>query len=473
MGYAFISYSTQNQVISDSMRQLLTKYGISSWMAPADIPAGSKYAQVINRAIKECSCVILMLSNASQKSIWVAKEIERAINYHKTIIPVQIEDLVLNDEFEFYISTDQIVAIKQIEDTSPEIKKILARVRTICGNSDGVNLSKYAEEDHPFEKLPNLYSFYEMLGISQINDYSIEDQWISSKIEESLVAPVGITEDGKQFYLDIHNKADGSIGLIAGSAGSGKSEFLESYVLSLSLHYHPHEVSFIIIDGKGGLMAYQFIELPHLVGAITDIREQDLHRLLQSLENELLHRHQVFIDYNCTHADTIKDIDDYLERYRTGHVLTPLPHLIIIVDEFADLKVLHPELINSLIKTAQIGRSLGIHLILSTQIPADMVDNRIERSIGFRICFKTACNADSQTVLGSNLASYINVPGRAYFCKSYDKDPKLFQCSYSSQKIPALRGTTIEQRDAILHNIKKYCKDNNIEKAQEIYYPSF
>ena len=135
MGYAFISYSTKNQDFADSMRQLLRQNGVSSWMAPMDIPVGSKYAQVITRAIKECACVVLLLSDASQNSTWVSKEIERAVNYRKIIIPVQLEDLVLNEEFEFYISTDQIIAVKQIDSSSSDVQKILSRLQAICADA--------------------------------------------------------------------------------------------------------------------------------------------------------------------------------------------------------------------------------------------------------------------------------------------------------------------------------------------------
>ena len=100
MGYAFISYSTKNQAAADSLRDLLKKNRIDSWMAPYDIPVGSKYANVINKAIKDCSCFILLLTNASQNSVWVSKEVERAICYKKPLFPIQLEDIVLNDEFD-------------------------------------------------------------------------------------------------------------------------------------------------------------------------------------------------------------------------------------------------------------------------------------------------------------------------------------------------------------------------------------
>jgi hypothetical protein len=135
MGYAFISYSTKNQPLADAMHDLLKDCGIDTWMAPGNIPAGSKYAQVINRAVKNCACFILMLSEDAQNSVWVAKEVERAVNYRKPIIPVQLENVALNDEFELYISTDQVVAIQRIDKETREIKGLLSSIRNFVSKS--------------------------------------------------------------------------------------------------------------------------------------------------------------------------------------------------------------------------------------------------------------------------------------------------------------------------------------------------
>lgn len=143
MGYAFISYSTKNQMSADAMYMLLKKNEISAWMAPGDIPAGYKYADVINKAIKDCSCVVLLLSNAALNSVWVPKEVERAVNYRKPIIPVQLEDVILNDEFEMYISTDQIVAVQKFDESSDAITKLLTSLKTYTSNQSlGVHGTK-------------------------------------------------------------------------------------------------------------------------------------------------------------------------------------------------------------------------------------------------------------------------------------------------------------------------------------------
>lgn len=123
--YVFISYSNKNQLEADSVRHLFDNEGIDTWMAPWSIPAGSIYAKEINKAIKNCACFVLLLTEEAQNSIWVSKETERAVHYNKPIIPVQLGRVVLNDEFELYISTAQVIMISKIDIHIPEIEKLL------------------------------------------------------------------------------------------------------------------------------------------------------------------------------------------------------------------------------------------------------------------------------------------------------------------------------------------------------------
>lgn len=129
MGYAFISYSSKDAKIAAKLKNVLDNNGIDSWIAPDDIPVGSKYAKVISSALKNCSCLILLLSDNSQASTWVSKELERAISYEKTIIPIRIEDIILNDEFEFYISTDQIIDVHDFAESDPQVQKLIAKAK--------------------------------------------------------------------------------------------------------------------------------------------------------------------------------------------------------------------------------------------------------------------------------------------------------------------------------------------------------
>ena len=222
MGYAFISYSTKNQSHADSMRALLKKHKIDSWMAPYDIPIGSKYAMVINRAVKDCSCFILLLTDHAQNSVWVAKEVERAINYRKPIIPIQLEDLVLNDEFELYISSDQIVALPKI-DESPTMAKILQGISAHTGisSSNSEPISEHVpkiEEDPIFMQKPQAISARKpnartharkLAEISSSSDFSNAaseklSNYIDKLIEETSPVEENGNSDNNTDFSDYH-----------------------------------------------------------------------------------------------------------------------------------------------------------------------------------------------------------------------------------------------------------------------------
>lgn len=131
--YAFISYSSKNQDKADATRMLLLEDHIACWMAPYDIPAGSKYAQVINDAIENCACLVLLLSNDSQNSSQVPREVERAVSCNKPIVTMQLENLKLNSEFKYYTSRGHIVAVQEIDSSSPEMKKVIEGIKCFTG----------------------------------------------------------------------------------------------------------------------------------------------------------------------------------------------------------------------------------------------------------------------------------------------------------------------------------------------------
>lgn len=134
MGYAFISYSSKNQSSADAIRELFKKNNIDTWMAPYDIPAGSKYAAVITKAIRECSCFVLLLSNDSQVSDAVDSEVELAtLTFKKSVIIVELEKVILNDAFTFYIHNKHIIALHKINENSLEVKKVVDAVKAYTG----------------------------------------------------------------------------------------------------------------------------------------------------------------------------------------------------------------------------------------------------------------------------------------------------------------------------------------------------
>lgn len=137
MGYAFISYSTKNQAFADAMRAIFDKHRIDTWMAPYDVPAGSKYAAEITKAIRDCGCFVLLLSNDSQASEAVDSEVElAALTFKKSIITVELEKVTLNDAFTFYIHNKQIIPLREINEESRELKQVLDAVVAYTGRTD-------------------------------------------------------------------------------------------------------------------------------------------------------------------------------------------------------------------------------------------------------------------------------------------------------------------------------------------------
>ncbi|MCR5671238.1 MAG: type VII secretion protein EssC [Butyrivibrio sp.] len=338
-------------------------------------------------------------------------------------------------------------------------------------------------------------TLYELMGIMNAYDLDLGQRWKTSKIYETMAAPLGVKSDGSVISLDIHERGHGPHGLVAGTTGSGKSEIVQSYVLSMASLFHPYEVGFIIIDFKGGGMANQFRDLPHLNGAITNIDGKEIERSLKSIKAELLKRQELFAKYDTNR------IDEYIKLYKEGVTPIPLPHLILIVDEFAELKSEQPEFMKELISAARIGRSLGVHLILATQKPAGVVNEQIWSNSRFKLCLKVQDKNDSNEVLKSPLAAEIKEPGRAYLQVGNNEIFELFQSAYSGA--PAQVGSidearefricqvgldgrrsviyeqkkgkaegNITQLDALVNRINEYCKEQHIAKLPDICLPS-
>ena len=183
--------------------------------------------------------------------------------------------------------------------------------------------------------------------------------------------------------------------------GSGKSEFIITYILSMAVNFSPDEVAFLLIDYKGGGLTDAFdkknsdgstLHLPHLVGTITNLDGAAVSRSMISIESELERRQRIFKDAKVRCNESTMDIYDYQRLYRAHRVEEPLPHLFIISDEFAELKSQQPEFMDKLISTARIGRSLGVHLILATQKPSGVVNDQIWSNTKFRVCLRVQDN---------------------------------------------------------------------------------
>lgn len=269
--------------------------------------------------------------------------------------------------------------------------------------------------------LPTEMSYLEMYQVGMPEYLDVLSRWTENDSVKSLAAPIGIDANGYIINLDIHEKAHGPHGLIAGMTGSGKSEFIISYIASLAINYSPEEVAFVLIDFKGGGMADVFKDLPHLAGSITNLDGNELQRSFIAIESELEKRQTLFKTISEEKKISNIDIYKYQKLRKTDKTLKPLPHLIIISDEFAELKQQHADFMEQLIRIARIGRSLGVHLILATQKPDGVVDDQIKSNIKFKVCLKVQDKSDSQSVIGRPEATLITNAGRFYFQVGYNE----------------------------------------------------
>ena len=330
-------------------------------------------------------------------------------------------------------------------------------------------------------QLPTSLSFLQMYSVGKIEQLNIRNRWQTSDPITSLSAPVGVHTNGDLFYLNLHEKFDGPHGLIAGSTGSGKSEFIITYILSMTINYDPREVQFVLIDYKGGGLAGAFenresgVSIPHLAGTITNLDTSEMNRTLVSIESELKRRQQKFNEYKDKTGESTMDIYKYQRLYREGLIDEPISHLFIISDEFAELKSQQPEFMDQLVSTARIGRSLGVHLILATQKPSGVVNDQIWSNAKFKVCLKVQTKADSMEMLKRPEAASIKETGRFYLQVGYDEYFDIGQSAWSGEKYVPVERIIKKQDNSInfvncVGSVIKNITDNSkVEVVTEDY----
>lgn len=273
---------------------------------------------------------------------------------------------------------------------SEQIARALAPVRDVSPDHDA--------------GLPKLVKLLDELGLEPPTAADLLTRWQRRPASTSFV--LGADFDGR-FSVDL--VSDGPHGLIAGTTGSGKSELLQTMVASLAVANRPDELTFVLVDYKGGSAFKECAGLPHTLGMVTDLDSHLVERVLESLDAELRRRERILAN-----ADA-KDLVDYQVKRQVNTELGRLPRLVLVIDEFAAMVQEIPDFVPGLIGIAQRGRSLGIHLILATQRPAGVVTGDIRANTNLRIALRVTDQAESQDIVDVNEAASINpsIPGRA------------------------------------------------------------
>ncbi|MCI6652746.1 MAG: type VII secretion protein EssC, partial [Ruminococcus sp.] len=274
-------------------------------------------------------------------------------------------------------------------------------------------------------KIPDSLEFFEMYNIKTVDELDVLSRWKENKTWMSIRAVIGQKTGSDRCCLDLHEKYHGPHGLIAGTTGSGKSELIQTIILSLAINYSPDDIVFFVIDFKGGGMANLFAELPHLSGQISNLSGNQIQRGMISIKSENKRRQRLFNEYG------VNNINSYSRLYKNGEASIPVPHLVIIVDEFAELKREEPDFMQELISVAQVGRSLGVHLILATQKPNGTVDDNIWSNSKFRLCLRVQDRQDSNDMIHRPDAAYLTQAGRCYMQVGNDEIFEQFQSGWS------------------------------------------
>ncbi|GAA2025854.1 hypothetical protein GCM10009740_14480 [Terrabacter terrae] len=255
--------------------------------------------------------------------------------------------------------------------------------------------------------LPARVSFvglHRAAGTDALSADSLAQAW--SRSSGRPVALLGLDAEGE---VSIDLAADGPHALVGGTTGSGKSELLQSLVAGLAVTSPPDELSFVLVDYKGGSAFSECARLPHTVGLVTDLDAHLTARALVSLDAEMKRRERLLAQAGA------RDLHEYRRAAGVCPDLAPLARLVIVVDEFKALAEEFPDFIDGLVRVAALGRSLGLHLVLATQRPAGIVSADMRANVALRIALRVRDRSDSEDVVDCADAASLDprTPGRA------------------------------------------------------------
>ncbi|ANH91519.1 MULTISPECIES: type VII secretion protein EccCa [unclassified Streptomyces] len=275
--------------------------------------------------------------------------------------------------------------------------------------------------------------FAELLGIDDVARLDLDRLWAPRGERAFLRVPIGVSDAHEPVLLDLKESSElgmGPHGLCVGATGSGKSELLRTLVLALVATHPPDDLALVLVDYKGGATFAPFADLPHVAGVITNLENQAglVERVHASLAGEVKRRQQVLKD-----AGNVADIGHYAAlRAEKRPDLEPLPHLFVVIDEFGELLTAKPDFIDLFLSIGRIGRSIGVHLLLSSQRIEGGKLKGLDTYLSYRLGLRTFSADESRTVLDTTDAFHLPpLPGFGYL-KVDTSHYERFKASYVS-----------------------------------------
>lgn len=280
----------------------------------------------------------------------------------------------------------------------------------------------------------------ELLGLPDVRDLDLDAAWSPRLERDRLRVPIGQTEDGSPLILDIKESAQqgmGPHGLIIGATGSGKSEVLRTLVLALAMTHSPEQLNFVLVDFKGGATFAGMADMPHVSAIITNLGEEIslVDRMQDALQGEMVRRQELL-----RATGPFANVADYEKARRGGRTdLAPLPALLIVADEFSELLSAKPEFVDTFVNIGRLGRSLQVHLLLSSQRLEEGKLRGLDTHLSYRIGLRTFSAAESRTVLGVPDAYHLPTKPGAGILKSDTETMTQFRAAYVSGPPPRRR----------------------------------
>lgn len=304
--------------------------------------------------------------------------------------------------------------------------------------------------------IPERLSLLEQYLVETVEALDIRKRWHNADPSKSIASMIGWKGKKEFAFWDLHEQVHGPHAIVGGTSGSGKSEFLTTFLMGLAINFSPEDVGMLIIDWKGGGIADTLAALPHFMGSITNLDGAGTARALASINAELKKRQREFREYG------VQNIAGYMKLYRerltpregVKYPQKPLPHLMLVSDEFAELKENVPEFLDELTSVARIGRSLGVHLILATQKPDGVVNDQIDANSKSKVALKMSDEANSKALIKTGDAAHITNAGRGYLRVGESEVYELFQSGYGGVDYNP-HATTEEIKDERIYRINE------------------
>nr|WP_267880664.1 type VII secretion protein EccCa [Nocardiopsis alba] len=273
----------------------------------------------------------------------------------------------------------------------------------------GISVSDADDAMHETVGLP------EILGVPDVAQLDTRKTWRPRSTGDYLRVPIGVGPHGNVVLLDLKESAFGGMGphgLVVGATGSGKSEMLRTMVASLVINHDPDHLALLLVDFKGGATFADTDRLPHSAGLITNLADDDslVMRFREATFGELTRRQQVLKE-----AGNLPNLHAYEAAREENPDLKPLPHLLIIIDEFSELLTAHPDFAELFVAIGRIGRSIGVHLLLATQRLEAGKIRGLESHLSYRVGLRTFSEAESREAIGVGDAYHLPPePGSGY-----------------------------------------------------------